>query len=78
MLNAHPQNISFQIPSKSNIERTHIRLWDFAQMNGKKVYLATISDDTELELVLYNYFLAPLHDINPDIDTARDSFIDAF
>jgi hypothetical protein len=42
------------------------------------LYLASVSYDEGLNLFAYDHFLVPLHDISPDVDSARERMLAIF
>ena len=85
-LNGRPQEESLQFKSDSLFKREHLRLWKFAKLrtitkatinntnesNQKTIYLGSISEDQSLTFVFYNYFITPIHKINPFVDDSRE------
>lgn len=68
--NGYVQNSAFQEKSDSNFRRTHVRFWNYGVLWDKYVYIGSISEDTELELSLYNYFITPIHEISPNLSSS--------
>lgn len=69
--NGTPAKSAFQLPG-TLAQRVHIRWWTLGQHNGLPVYLGAISRDEELAIKYYRAIPALLHDIDPEVDKARD------
>jgi len=70
-----PQNFAYQYKTDSLSKREHIRFWEFSyRKSDLKTYYASISYDYGYELSFYNYFIAPIHKIDKNIDKSRDFF----
>lgn len=72
------QDFWYQMESNSNTKRIHLRGWNYGIYQGKKVYFITISDDEEYQIDLYNNFIAPLHEIDREVDKSRDFLYNQF
>lgn len=72
------QNSAFQIPSQSNLKRIHLRIWNFWVYNAKKIYFISISKDKKIDFEFYNYFITPIHEIEPDVDKQRNLLLNEF
>lgn len=70
-LNGQPARSAFQLPGTLT-ERVHIRWWAVGRHNDQSVYLGAISRDEELAIKYYRAIPALLHDIDPEVDKARD------
>lgn len=71
------QNYQFQNKTWGNIYRQHIRLWEIWQTKDfKKIYIASVSKDDWLTIMINNGLFIPAHDIDYEIDKSRDNFID--
>lgn len=70
-LNGLPARSAFQLPGTLS-ERLHIRWWHAGQAGGRGIYLGAISKDDEIAIKYYGAIPALLHDIDPDVDRARD------
>lgn len=70
------QDIAFQEKTNSYISREHIRFWYFNSdlSSYNNLILGSISKDNGLTIMLYNNFITPVHQINPNIDFSRDLF----
>jgi len=67
------QDISFQKPRESVAERNHLRLWKSSVLyNNSPVWVGQISRDIG---VAYNWNTIITHQIDPDVDEARDYLI---
>ena len=72
------QDFWYQMNSKSNSKRIHLRWWNYWTYNWNKVYLITISNDKEYEIDMYNNYITPIHEIDRDIDKSRDFLLNQF
>ena len=72
------QDSAFQEKTNSYISREHIRFWKFnsPDKNYSNLYVASVSDDKGITFQLYNKFVTPVHEIDPNIDRSRDLFRD--
>ncbi len=70
------QDFAFQKKTNSYISREHIRFWRFnsPNKNYSNLYIASISNDNGIAFRLYNKFITPVHEIDPNIDKSRDLF----
>jgi len=68
------QHYAFQKNAKLR-KRDHIRIWRMGiTKNGKTMYAAAISKDTNFSIKLHNNFYSPSHSIDPNVDEIRDEF----
>ena len=75
-LGQKPQSAAFQDPGGNLIYRHHVRWWKIdGWSDSPSIYAGTVSTDDEIQLKLYRGILALIHDIHPDVDSARDLFI---
>ena len=72
------QDFWYQMNSKSNSKRIHLRWWNYWTYNWNNVYLITISNDKEYEIDMYNNYITPIHEIDRDIDKSRDFLLNQF
>lgn len=71
-----PQLTAYQDPGGNLMYRHHIRWWQLAGKSGtERIYAGSISTDDEIQPKLYNGIVALIHDINPNVDAARDMFV---
>jgi len=70
------QDVAYQYKDSSIVKREHIRFWDFTdkENSSQTIYFGSISNDNGFMLEFYNYFLAPIHQIDPKVDKSRDFF----
>lgn len=73
-MNNLSQNTAYQYKESSMTKRKHIRFWNFINENNfsQNIYLGSISNDDGITFEFYNYFITPVHEINPNIDKSRD------
>jgi membrane protein DedA with SNARE-associated domain len=66
-----PAQSAFQLPG-SLAERVHIRWWPAGRLGDQKIYVGAVSRDEEIAIKYYRAIPALLHDIEPEVDRARD------
>ena len=74
------QDVAFQNSSESSLRRLHVRFWKigFLGDGSTALYLGSVSYDTGLGISSYDKFFVPLHEIDPDVDRARESMLKMF
>ncbi len=75
--NGVKEDYAFQNQSHSIFRREHIRLWTLGYLGntGATIYAGSISYDNGVGLFDYKRFIVPLHEIDPNVDASRDSFL---
>ena len=75
-----PQDAAFQNKSGSSLRRLHVRFWKIGYLEDihTSLYLGSVSYDTGLSISAYDNFFVPLHEIDPDVDRARDIMLKMF
>lgn len=71
-INGHPEEIAFQNQTNSSFTRLHVRFWKIGRLagSGATVYAGSVSYDQGIDIVHYAHFFAPLHAVDPNIDSA--------
>ena len=75
--NNYVQNYQFQNNTGGNIYREHIRLWDVGKdKNNKNIYIASVSMDDGIAIMLNNWLPVIAHDIEYNIDESREKLVE--
>jgi len=79
-LDDYPQELAFQERTQSSLHRLHIRLWPVGFLDSPDtwVYFGSVSNDEGLQISLYDNFPVPFHEVDPDVDLARDEIAKIF
>ncbi len=68
-----PQNYAYQSNAKIQ-NRDHIRFWELGKINHKKIFISSISKDTNFSIKPHNGIYTPSHSINKNTDEIRNDF----
>jgi len=67
------QDHAFQSNAKFHA-RDHIRFWELGKIDGKTIYLGSISKDTYFSIRKHNGWYTPSHAIDKNMDKIRNTF----